>query len=491
MATGLPAPELDARPQEPQPQHEKGLSSPSFHSDASATFRKSFSEFQSWVHSQHGRVHAAVVDLETDRWLLQIDEGVAVNVASNAKIITAAAALELLGPAWTFPTEVLGKLSGTGEVSPLILRGGGAPDLTDADLWRLVQVLRGLGVSRVGDIVVDLSRFAEQYVPPAYEQQPEEWAPFRANISALAVNENALALNVMPTSEGQAARVWYSPQGVIEPRGQVMTAKKGTGDRVTWTLDPSLDKSFPLSVVGGRLAVELGRRRYARRLEDPRRAGGLVFRSLLLDAGVEVTGEVRLGPAQNQPRLALWNSAPLAELVRALGKDSNNFYAEMLLVALSAAHEPSAQGPWSSHRGAEVIKAYLTELGADVNSLVVKNGSGLFDANRYSAESLVQVLARVEDNPRVFQDFVSHLAILGTDGTLQKRMRGAELASRIRAKTGTLRSCNALSGYILRTRGKSPAAFSIVVEGIAGQHAAIRRRVDRLVLAWAAQLEQA
>ncbi len=268
-------------------------------------------------------------------------------------------ALELLGPAWTFPTEVLGKLSGTGEVSPLILRGGGAPDLTDADLWRLVQGLRGLGVSRVGDIVVDLSRFAEQYVPPAYEQQPEEWAPFRANISALAVNENALALNVMPTSEGQAARVWYSPQGVIEPRGQVMTAKKGTGDRVTWTLDPSLDKSFPLSVVGGRLAVELGRRRYARRLEDPRRAGGLVFRSLLLDAGVEVTGEVRLDPAQNQPRLALWNSAPLAELVRALGKDSNNFYAEMLLVALSAAHEPSAQGPWSSHRGAEVIKAYL------------------------------------------------------------------------------------------------------------------------------------
>jgi D-alanyl-D-alanine carboxypeptidase/D-alanyl-D-alanine-endopeptidase (penicillin-binding protein 4) len=494
------------------------LDAPRFSNAASPEFRKAFSQLSTWVEKNGGKVHASVVDLETDDALLRYDDKLPVNVASNAKIVTAAAALELLGPAYRFRTELFGDIDAEGYAKRLVIVGGGAPDLDVVDLARLIRVARGMGLSKVGDIVVDQSLFSGPYEPPAFDQQPREWAPFRANIAALSLNENAVSLNVVPRAVGQTAHVWYDPPGVVEAAGAVKTGPKGGGDHVIWELDIQGDRAHPVSKIGGSLAEGLDRRRYQRRLEDPRLAGGYALRALLEESGVQVDGAVARGQRAKEQRIARWDSRPLAELVRALGKDSNNFYAEMLFVALSSAAKgtssaakgtsSAAKGTakdtqknaaestnsdsshsWSSERGAQVVREYLAGKGVDMQGVVVKNGSGLFDANRYSTDLLVAVLASIEDNPRVFQDFVSHLAMGATDGTLERRMKGNPLAARIRAKTGTLRACLALSGYIQRTRGRSPAAFSLIVEGIAGKNGAVRAKMDQVVLRWAEMLE--
>lgn len=463
-----------------------------FDDSATPEFKKAFRDLEHWAETHDAKVHAALVDLESDKWLLRSREDEAVNVASNAKIVTAAAALELLGPAFTFRTELLGQIDAKGICKRLVIRGGGAPDLSVADLWRLVLVARGRGLKEVGEIVVDQSRFSERYVPPAFEQQPKEWAPFRAPVSALALDENTVTLNVSTTAEGEAARVWYYPAGIVRPTGRVETGKKGKGDRVSWSLNAGKSPQYLESKVGGSLAEGLGRRSYSRRLEDPRLAGGLALQALLDDAGISVKGEVTLGEADKEPRLALWVSQPVAELVRELGKDSNNFVAEMLFIALSASLEGKEQEalPWSSERGAEAVTGWLKAKGLEFKGTAVKNGSGLFDADRYSAELLVSLMASLEDNPRIFQDFMSQLAIGNTDGTMRKRMKGHALAPRIRAKTGTLRDVIALSGYIQRPLGRSPAAFSITVTGVAGRYGQVRSRVDKTVLSWTEILEQ-
>lgn len=493
--TEVPAPEpqtkkpppseqgVDEPTTDPQPAQED-VPPPKFGKGASSEFRGAFSRLSNWVTAQGGRVHAALVDLDTDEWLLRASADTPINPASNAKVLTAAAALELLGPAYHFETRLLGRIDPKGSCSRLVLEGGGAPDLTTADLWRLVRVAKGRGLSEVGDVVVDQSRFTARFVPPAFEQQPKEWAPFRAPISALALDENAVTLNVVSTAAGQAARVWYDPPGVVVSQGRVETGKSGSGDRVRWNLDPKADPQRPESTVGGTLAEGLGRRRYSRRLEDPRLAGGLALSELLEDAGIEVTGKVTLGTSKGEPRLALWYSQPLAEIVRALGKDSNNFVAEMLLVALSQADDAPDDEPWSSERGARAVLVWLEDKKIDAEGIVVKNGSGLFDANRVSAEVFTKVLASIEDNPRIFQDFVSHLAMGSTDGTMKKRLRGSELGKRVRAKTGTLRNVDALSGYVQRPGGKSPAAFSVIVVDTKASHGEVRRRVDELILSW-------
>jgi D-alanyl-D-alanine carboxypeptidase/D-alanyl-D-alanine-endopeptidase (penicillin-binding protein 4) len=219
-------------------------------------------------------------------------------------------------------------------------------------------------------------------------------------------------------------------------------------------------------------------------MEDPRLAGGLAFSALLRDGDVEVEGKVLLGKVGKEKRIGVWHSEPVAELVRALGKDSDNFVAEMLFVALSAA-DGDGKKPWTSGRGAQVVKKWLESKKIELGGMRIENGSGLFDANHVSAELLAKVLAAVEENPRIYQDFVSHLAMGATDGTMQGRMTKDDLGQRVRAKTGTLEKVNALSGYVQRVGGRPPGAFSIIVVDAKASHAAVRGKIDDLVLTWA------
>lgn len=463
------------------PPHELGTSD---------EYDRALGPLRSWVASHRAQLFVALFDLKGQNWL--IDEGAdkSVNVASNAKLVTAAAALSLLGPAHTFSTEVFANIDRNGRCSRLVLRGGGAPDLSSVDLYRFVAVVKGRGAREVEHIVVDQSLFEGSFVPPGFEQQPGEWAPFRANVSALAVNHNSVTLNVWPTEPGHAARVWYEPPGVVEASGTVVTAPEHAGDRVHWALDPQPAGRLA-SKLSGQLGMDAGRRKYQRRLDDPSLAGGLALRALLADAGITV-GDVALGVREREPRLTTWASRPVAELVRKLGKESDNFTAEMLLIALSQARgdvPPNSADPkqrWSSERGAVTVEQWLKRVGIWTPGMVVKNGSGLFDANRYSPRSLVSLLGYVEDHPEIYHDFVSQLAMGGTDGTLKQRLRGNEFAPRVRAKTGTLNDVDALTGYVGRPGGEPPLAFSVVVIHKGGEHAAVRDRMDQAVLRWAA-----
>jgi D-alanyl-D-alanine carboxypeptidase/D-alanyl-D-alanine-endopeptidase (penicillin-binding protein 4) len=208
-------------------------------------------------------------------------------------------------------------------------------------------------------------------------------------------------------------------------------------------------------------------------------------------------------------QLAYLVSRPLAELLRPLGKDSDNFTAEMILLALSAAKpspsrrepdatsgdavgepkpsptEPSnAESPWSSQRGAARLLAWLGDGQIPTAKLRIENGSGLFDANRLTTDGIALTLARMEARPEVFAEFLSQLSIYGTDGTLRNRHKDHESRSRVRAKTGTLRDTDALSGYVLRPSGKRPLVFSLIVTGARGGHGEVRAELDQTVFAW-------
>ena len=73
--------------------------------------------------------------------------------------------------------------------------------------------------------------------------------------------------------------------------------------------------------------------RYTRRVEDPRLLAGYALKALLEKADVKVTGDVKLGTARGHV-LAKHLSEPLSSLLYALGKQSDNFYAEMIFKSL-------------------------------------------------------------------------------------------------------------------------------------------------------------
>jgi len=471
-----------------------------------------FERLRGWVAGRSGRLYAVVLDLELGRTVALSRGTEPVNPASNMKLLTAAAALDLLGPAFTFQTELLADIDAAGQAPLLVLRGGGDPALSSAEIVRLAQSAQAQGLRRALRLDVDQSLFDTPFVPPAFAQQPHEWARFRAPISAAAVDGNTVTLNVAASDSGQPARVWYEPPGVVDSLGGIETRGVGSGDHVAWTLDPSRDPTRPVSTLAGGIAARLPRQRYTRRLDDPRRAPGLVLKHWLAALGVEVQGEVGLwgpGAAGSLPsRLTYVSSAPLAELLLPLGKDSDNFTAEMLLVALSrslqdgALADCGAPGPsaaegtspaaarrsWSSARGAKALLSWLETGGIPLKGVTLTNGSGLFDANRVTVETLALVLARMEARPEIFAEYLTQLSIYGTDGTLRKRMAGDAERSRVRAKTGTLSRIDALSGYILRPAGRRPVVFSLVVSGASGGHGPVRQALDRAVFDWARAL---
>ena len=189
--------------------------------------------------------------------------------------------------------------------------------------------------------------------------------------------------------------------------------------------------------------------RLTRRIDDPRLFSGHVLFDMLRGLGVEIRGSVREGGSEVVERLVFHQSAPLSALVYELGKSSDNFYAEMILKSLGA----QKALPGTSAAGAEVVVEWLREVGALEPGTIVRNGSGLFDANRVSAASLSRALVAAYRDPAIGPEFVAQLAIGGVDGTLRSRFRAHHKRRAIRAKTGTLAQVVALSGYVLRPGG--------------------------------------
>jgi D-alanyl-D-alanine carboxypeptidase/D-alanyl-D-alanine-endopeptidase (penicillin-binding protein 4) len=439
-----------------------------------ATLVQAVTALQAWVKQGHGKLGLVVVDVQSGRVLASHNARAAFNPASNAKLLTAAVALKRLGPDFRYSTELHGRLV-DGAVTDLVLRGHGDPSLTVAQLAAMCRSLVQMGLRRVdGKILVDHSRFDSQYVPPAFGQQPDEWAAFRAPVSAVALERNAVTLNVIASSAGEPARIWFHPPGFVRVSGQVATRPAGSGQAVRLSLRP--DGSRLHATVGGHLAAGLPRLRFERRVDDPRLLPGYVLKSLLQSMGVQVRGQVASGGERVRARLVWHLSPPLSALLGELGKQSDNFYAEMILKTLGA---EATGGPARSRDGARVVSEWLRQVGAADAETVVANGSGLYDANRASPWTLARALRAAYLDPAIRPEFVAQLAVGGVDGTLRSRFRRHGRTRRVRAKTGTLANLDALSGYVLRESGGA-LAFSIIVSGI-GNHRQARQRIDRVV----------
>ncbi len=420
-------------------------------------------------------VGIAVRDVESGRVVFERNSQTLLNPASNAKLFTAAAALSLLGSEYTFDTAVFGQLVGGACAGPLVLKGYGDPSLTSADLYALAVELRAKGLRHVPNgIVLDDRYFDDERLPPAFDQNRED-AWFRSAVSALSVNRNAVAIHVRP---GEAAAapllVTADPPGFLEVDNQ---ATGGTLNSLRISAEPYRSTtrvrvwgSYPF---GGPPAT------YLRRIDNPTLFTGLFFRQVLRDAGIRVDGPVVPGSlAAGAPLLATHESAPLGRLLFELGKESDNFYAEMILKAIGAER---AGRPGASARGAQVVVDYVQQLGLSPTSFRYVNGSGLYDADRSSADAMTRLLRAVHQEPRIRHEYIAQLAIGGVDGTLRRRLRRPGQERVVRAKTGTLDDVSALSGYVLAPPGRSAHAFAVIVNGARGRHAQARALQDAVV----------
>ncbi len=421
-------------------------------------------------------VGVAIVDVASGRLLASYKEHDPLNPASNAKLYTAAAALSILHGDHRYETTISGSLKG-GAAGSLTLRGYGDPSLRSDDLASMAQDLHDQGMRRVdGDVFVEQSFYDDVTTPPAFDQKPTEWAAFRAPVSAVAVDENTVTLSVRPTVTGESAHAWFDPPGFVDSEGTITTGDDGA-DKIVLMLAPN-GRRLTAKISGG-VGSNARIARQTARVDDPQLLAGYVLKAQLERVGIKVSGDPKLGSAKGAV-LARHASAPLSTLLYSLGKQSDNFYAEMIFKSLAG----EAKGkPAKTLDSADLVQKLLAEASATDTGVVIKNGSGLYDANRVTAWSTVQLLRWAYRSPQIEPEYVAQLAIGGVDGTLHKRFRSVRDRRAIRAKTGTLDDTIALSGYVIAPAGKPTIAFSIFFNKVAGKASGARVQADKLVTA--------
>jgi len=454
-------------------------------------------------HLAGARFGVSIVDLVSGDSLFTRDGDGRYSLASNAKVLTATAALALLGPEFRWRTTAYAQKwePETGTIQGnLILRGRGDPTLRASDLRALVHDLKLAGVRAIeGQIVFDTSYFDEVVEPPHFAEQPMERAGFRAPVSSLSVEGNSIVLVIEPDVGG----IFPAEVKLDETAGEyiaitladVSTITKGRNRLRIETKFEKIGKDTQIQLeVSGQLRADNGPEWIRKRIDDPMRFTGEILKRALIGEGITLR-KARLGrgvvPVTARP-LAFHESASLGEVVRMMNKTSNNFIAETLLKTLGA--ETIAQaGPtprpatWAD--GVAAIRRWLIDVaGLREGTFRTENGSGLFDSSDLTPAQMTRVLAAAWKDFRIWPDLLASLPIMGVDGTVRSRLAHSFARGRARAKTGTLAGVSTLTGYAA-VDSRRPLAFAILVNDIpAGWRADARALQNQIIEACVAYL---
>jgi D-alanyl-D-alanine carboxypeptidase/D-alanyl-D-alanine-endopeptidase (penicillin-binding protein 4) len=376
----------------------------------------------------------------------------AMNPASVMKLVTAYAALDLLGPAFTFHTDVLatGELAGGILEGDLYIRGGGDPKLTYERVWQMARQLRARGLREIhGDIVVDRSYFSgAPHDPGKFDNEGRR--AYNAGADALLVNYNAIAFRFIP--EGDTVRVVGEPD---LPNVEVTSRLRATREpcfSYRSGLQYEVGEMGLLANVSfsGTYPAACGERTLSLSVFEPAKFAESHLRWLWSEVGGVLRGTVRAGSVPEKARLLLrQDSEPLPNLVRDMNKHSNNVMARHLFLALSA--EPAGRGGEAQASARRVLE-WLRSRHVEPQGLVMENGSGLSRVERASAATLAALL-RSAYASAVMPEIMSSLPLYAIDGTLRTRKAGG-VAGQAHLKGGTLNDVQAIAGYVRDRDGR-------------------------------------
>jgi serine-type D-Ala-D-Ala carboxypeptidase/endopeptidase (penicillin-binding protein 4) len=414
---------------------------------------------------------------------------VPVNPASVMKLVTTYAALDLLGPAYTWATPVyLDGLVQNGTLAgKLYIRGAGDPKLVLEHITVMLQRVQALGVTRIaGDIVLDRSAFAVPDSNPAnFDGEPLR--PYNAAPDALLLNFKSILLTFTPDRAAGVAQVRVEPPLA---RFDVPTtvplhtaAGAACGD---YRSALQADFSDPARVtLGGHYASACGERvwpvLYAQDNARAQAYAARVIEGLWLQTGGTLQGQVRFGPVPAGVQPAFEHaSPPLADIVRDINKFSNNVMAQQVFLRLGQGGFPSSGGATAIatatataattavprtlpvatfERARAAVNAWWTHRWPGVPAPVLDNGSGLSRQERISATALGHMLQTAHASP-AGPALRASLPIAGVDGTL-RNAQTQHAIGQAHMKTGSLRDVSAIAGYVQGDSGKTYILIAI------------------------------
>lgn len=401
-------------------------------------------------------VSALVQEVGAVRPLLAINPLVPRNPASTLKLVTTFVALDLLGPNYSWTTEVraLGPLRDGVLQGDLLLKGHGDPYLVEENLWKMLGALRRTGLTRVtGDLVIDASHFAPPPRSPG-DFDGQAWRLYNVLPHAMQVNFKAVTLVFAPGADGASVHVHSDPELPNLHIDNRLKLERGPcrGLLNTVRMDVPDPARADRVVLSGSYQTGCGAQTLPRSLLTPEGYAFGLFKRLWTQWGGRLDGGVRRAATPATGSLLLkWSSPPLAEIIRPLNKWSNNVMADALFYTLGGTlFEP----PLKPEFGATVVAGWFRRHGLPADGLVLENGSGLSRLTRISALGLHDLLQTAWQH-RYMPEFLASLSIAGVDGTLRRHLRNAPETGWMHLKTGRLNNVAAVAGYVRTKHGRT------------------------------------
>jgi D-alanyl-D-alanine carboxypeptidase/D-alanyl-D-alanine-endopeptidase (penicillin-binding protein 4) len=422
-----------------------------------------------------------VIEVGKHTPLISINTQRAMNPASTMKLLTTYAALDALGPAYTWKTEAWtdGELKDGVLNGNLILKGYGDPKFTIEQFWLWLSELRARGLREIrGDLILDRSYYnLPPHDPGEFDDDPVR--AYNVGPDALLINFNTLRLRYLP--EGLGLKVVSEPplDGVTLDNQLTPNGEKVNCDN--WDDQFSVQPNGDSVVFQGDYPIGCGEREQNLSVMPHTRYVGALFSAVWKELGGSLQGKERDGVTGNTAKLfSTHRSDPLGLIIRDINKYSNNVMARQLFLTLGETLPLAAEatvasenvqvqdaasalpafpsqsertGQMSIERSILAMQTWLARNELEFPEVMLENGAGLSRKERISAAHMAQLLQQAYDHP-LSAELQASLPILGVDGSVKKRLRDSSAASHAHLKTGTLEGVKTIAGYVHSRSGR-------------------------------------
>jgi D-alanyl-D-alanine carboxypeptidase/D-alanyl-D-alanine-endopeptidase (penicillin-binding protein 4) len=424
-----------------------------------------------------GQIGVIVRDGATGRVLYARSADRPLKPASNNKILTTAAALHVLGRDYRYRTLVALRGAPTSDTlrGDLVVVGSGDPSISGrfvpdhdrkAIFRRWAELLLQRGIRRIaGDVVGIDDAFDDQPQAPGWPAEDRgEW--YCAEVSALTYNEGCVDIRWQGTNGRDNEPATFD---LIPPTRYVQLVNFVTTARGKDSCERYYERAEKKNAITARGRVAEGEPVFdSATVANPTLFFVTVLTETLRESGIEVGGSPRDADdladkslfRRSLDPLTYYESPPLSQLIEVVNRNSQNLFAEQIFKTLGK----HAADEGSFGAGARAVQQYMASLGVDCRGLSLVDGSGLSHLNRVTPAQLAAVLLAVDRTPDgpLFRETLPQG---GQNGSLRKRfqdtVRLRQAGLRVRAKTGYIRGCHALSGWV-ETRAGQAICLSIL-----------------------------
>jgi D-alanyl-D-alanine carboxypeptidase/D-alanyl-D-alanine-endopeptidase (penicillin-binding protein 4) len=429
------------------------------------------------------------IDLENGLPIFELNPEKLMIPASTLKIVTSAAALEILGDGYRFKTKIgyVGEILKASELKgDLVIVGGGDPTLGSeyfnhvescrdfVNIW--VQKIKAAGIRKInGNIILDGSLYDSEKIPPTWI-----WGDignyYGAGASALTCYDNLFRITFKsPKQAGERTEIiaTYPKIEGLKIENEVVASDDKRD--LAYVFGSPLDKN---RVIRGTIPKDRKAFIIKAAVHQPEELLAKDILNQLAKDGIFISGEVKFETTnKNQfQTIYIHESLKLEEIVKVLNYESINLFAEHLVMQIAA--EKTGMG--NREKGIAMIKEYWQSKGIETGNLFMEDGSGLSHFNAISPAQINSILIFMAQKSKNSEIFINSLPNAGS-GTLSGFNTSFFPGNSLKAKSGSMTRVRCYAGY-LHTDSDKKIAFTIMYNHFSGTHSKLTKEIENLLL---------